>query len=286
MTRPELATKAITEALRVRLRAGVQLIDPASPVDIAEKLGVQVWFRRLPSAEGFMLRAGHPVILLSALRHNGRISFTCAHELGHFWLGHSAHIDGLSDGPMLSEDDDDEFQANQFAAYLLMPKSTVQRGFHQRGKAPETASPWTVLAVAHWLGVGYSALVHHLDWNLRLITRGRADELLRERPGEIVAAIVPARPPGTSSFVVDKAWRSRAVDLEVGDLAILDQPVAIAGDAVVGRESLGGKFIVEAVRPGIAHLDADDGWAAYVRVRRHRFEGRATFRHMAETDDE
>jgi len=75
------------------------------------------------------------------------------------------------------------------------------------------------------------------------------------------------------------------VDIEVGDVVVLDPPISASG-ACVRIEELGSRVIVVAVKPGTGHLDGGVGWATYVRVRRSRFEGRSIFRHLEEADDE
>jgi Zn-dependent peptidase ImmA (M78 family) len=286
MDRKGLARKAISEALRVRARVGLGLTDPASAIDIAEKLGVQVWFRQLSSLEGMLIRAPHPLILLSSLRPNGRMNFTCAHELAHFWFRHDGHVDVVDDGPILREDTDDEFQANMFAAYLLMPKTTVQFAFAQRKEKVETALPSTFFAISNWLGVGYSTLVHHLRYNLILISEHQARALLRVSPKSIVTQLAGVRQPGTTAFMVDHAWRARAVDLEVGDVIVLNMAVRISGICIRTEEHTGKHPMVLGVRPGTGHLDDGAGWATYIRVRRSQFEGRSIFRHLEENEDE
>jgi hypothetical protein len=286
MERKTLARAAALAALRTRARAGLGLTDPANPVDIAEKLGVQVWFRRLPSLEGMLIRAPHAVILLSSLRPSGRIAFTCAHELGHHWFDHPGHVDAFEDEPRLHEDTADEYQANMFAAHLLMPKTTVQFGFAQRGLTPEAAEPIGVLAVAHWLGVGYTALLHHLSFNLGLLSERRAEVLLRHTPKDIAGAPLAFLTGGSTAYLVDRSWRSRPVDLEVGDVALVEGDVTSSGSCLALRSDLAGKTVASAIRPGTGHLDGGTGWATYVRVRRSRYEGRAIFRHLEDTDDE
>ena len=262
MARRDLARAAASLALRVRVRVQLGLTDPANTVDIAEKLGVQVWYRKLPSLEGLFIRAPHPVILLSALRPAGRRSFTCGHELGHFCLDHDGRVDPVAkDGVVFQEQADDEYQASQFAAYLLMPKTTVQHAFAQRQTEPSSASPRAILAIAHWLGVGYATLLNHLHYNLRLLGRPRFEELVKKRPKQIVAGLADDRVQGASVVLVDDAWHSRPVDLQVGDVVVLDFPVTISGDCVVHRA--GKDTHVEAVRPGTAHLEGDT-WATYV----------------------
>lgn len=286
MSRKVLAHKATLEALRVRSRVSLALTDPANPIDIAEKLGIQVWFQRLSSAEGMLVRAPHPVILLSSLRPAGRVSFTCAHELAHYCFNHDGHIDVNEGAAVLQEDSDDEYQANTFAAALLMPKSAVQSAFAIRNAAPETADPLTFLAISHWLGVGYSTLIKHLQFSLRLLSFQRAHILLQKGPKQIIGDLAGERPSGTAAFLVDRVWRGRPVDLEVGDVIVLDGPISISGQSISIQGERGPNIIVAAARPGTGHIDGGAGWATYVRVRRPRYEGRSIFRHMEECDNE
>lgn len=280
-----LATSAVYAALRTRHRAGVALTDPASPIDIAERIGVSVSFMRTPSMEGMFVRAPHPQIILSSLRPPGRINFTCAHELGHHWFGHAAHVDATSeDEPLLLANASDEYQANAFASSLLMPKTAVQHGFVSRGVDAQGASPRQFLAIAHWLGVGYTTLVHHAYRNLGIIDAEVAPQLLRQTPREIVQGELD-KPLTGAVVVVDRAWRGSAIDLQVGDVAIVDGDLESSGECVQLRPLGSARTAVEAVRPGTGHLDGGAGWSAYVRVRRFQFEGRSIFRHLEEEAD-
>jgi hypothetical protein len=78
--RRRLALRASVAALRVRQKGQIDADDPCSVFDLADKLGVEVRFAALPSAEG-VYSPGKPVIVVSSLRPPGRQSFTCAHEL-------------------------------------------------------------------------------------------------------------------------------------------------------------------------------------------------------------
>jgi len=269
----------------MRYRAGVALTDPASPIDIAERIGVSVWFLRTPSMEGMFLQTPHPQILLSALRPLGRINFTCAHELGHHWFKHVAHVDlNADEEPLLLANTEDEFQANAFATSLLMPKTAVQHGFVKRTANPANASPRQFLAIAHWLGVGYTTLVHYANINLSLISDAQASALLRHKPKKIVEHELDT--PSTGAVVVvDRAWRTRAIDMQVGDVAIVDGQLEFSGECVHLRHKTAKHTLVQAIRPGTGHLDGGAGWSAYVRVRPFQFEGRSIFRHLEEEAD-
>lgn len=278
----QFARSAAYAALRLRYRAGIALTDPASPIDIAEKVGIQVWFLKAPSMEGMFVQAPDPQILLSSLRPAGRINFTCAHELGHHWFGHGAHVDlETHDEGLLTADAEDEFQANSFASALLMPKTTVQHGFVKRKTSPTEASPRQILAVAHWLGVGYTTLIHHLQKTLHLVGDDRAVELLKKQPRRIIERELDRAVDG-SVFIVDRAWVAKPIDLQVGDVAIVEGNVETTGSCVRIRAALDTATLVEAVNPGTGHVDGGAGWSTYIRVRRFEFEGRSIFRHLEE----
>lgn len=88
----------------------------------------------------FPVRAG-TILIDAALceeEPNGRLRFTCAHELAH-WVLHKSLYTGSGDTAALdtgAEDSDLEVQANLLGSALLMPMPQVKRCFYQtqRGK--------------------------------------------------------------------------------------------------------------------------------------------------------
>lgn len=286
MSKRDLAAAAAKSALRSRLRAGVTLTQPANPVELAERIGAEVWFKHLPSLEGMLIREEHPVILLSSLRPAGRVMFTCAHELGHLLFDHDSHLDvPAGDEELFEGDPNDEYQANMFASYLLMPKTLVQYAFSQRKLQPGNASPIDVLRVSQWLGVGYSSLIHHLRLNLRLIGEQRSHELLSSTPkgllthryGDAVAH---------NGLLIDEHWRGRGIDLAVGQTATLPSACTLSGACTQILETGQGSTTIKAVAPGMGHIEGGSGWTSFIRVQRSRFEGRSIFRFQEEANDE
>ncbi len=151
-----LSLEAARQALRVRQRFGRDSNQAIEPIDLAERMGVEVLFVEVGSMEGMYLSDCGGSILLPSERPAGRQAFSCGHELGHHVLGHGTRLDALMIEDGGSDIQDEEWLANMFAAFLLMPASAVRRGFRERGWAPTSASPIQILRVAHWLGVGYS----------------------------------------------------------------------------------------------------------------------------------
>ncbi len=283
-TRQQRARAAVAAALHFRAISGSAPWQAVCPIELAHSAGIEVRFVDIPSLEGMYWKRSNPVILLGAERPPGRQAFTCAHELGHHHFQHGTKIDEVLDGgERLDMRDQDEYVAEVFAGFLLMSKSAVDRAFAVRGIAPHNATTEQVFTVANSLGVGYRALIRHLQLSLQSISSSRAKELLRETPKAIRTAILAAS-ADSDLVVVDEHWDpNRAIDLQVGDFAVLSAGATVEG-AVAAANPEDYRVVIRAVRPGIARA-AHGNWAAFLRVSRRRFVGRAAFRHLEDPDD-
>lgn len=260
----------------MRKRLGVALEDPLSVIDFAERLGLEVWFVEIPSMEG-IYQPGRRLILLSSLRPAGRQAFTCAHEIAHDEFGDGQQFDELVDTrTAVRRSDPIEFRAEAFAGELLMPKTTVTLAFKERKADPCTCTPEAFYAVSCWLGVGYTTLVHHSFAVLRIIDRTRRDNLLRLRLPQMRHRILGAT-CDAHLIVVDRHWRNRAADLQVGDRLVLPAGADIEGDCAQVIDRSASRTIAEAVRPGLGRTAVSD-WSAFIRVSRKAYHGRARFR--------
>jgi Zn-dependent peptidase ImmA (M78 family) len=110
------------------------------PVEkIAHNLGIEVKFEAAEDdLSGALIREpkGRVVIGVNSAHHPNRQRFTIAHEIGHFILhrGMKLHVDedfrvNLRDGSV----NDEEVDANAFAAELLMPTEFVSRDTQKLG---------------------------------------------------------------------------------------------------------------------------------------------------------
>src|SRR5438128_1030000 len=132
LERRRLALQAARNACEVRSGARIPLDEPCCAYDLAEKAGVEIRFADLPSMEGVYYPA-KPAILVSSLRPQGRQAFTCAHEFAHHIYGHGEQFDELvEDRGTRHRYDPKEFEADCFAAALLMPKTAVLKGLSTR----------------------------------------------------------------------------------------------------------------------------------------------------------
>ena len=117
-----------------KLLAENNIHTPPVPVeDVAKRCGLQIRYERLESdLSGFVTGPEHGAIIGVNTAHPVvRRRFTIAHELGHFRLHRDAklHVDRgfLMKRSALSSQgmDEDEIEANLYAAELLMPRSML-----------------------------------------------------------------------------------------------------------------------------------------------------------------
>jgi Zn-dependent peptidase ImmA (M78 family) len=279
------ARQALRGALEVRKLAFASKSEPICVYDTAERLGLEVIFRPENSLGGIYSKASQ-VILIPAHRPPGRQAFTCAHEIGHWYYGHGTGIDELDDLEQYSENKPEERLADIFASYLLMPPWAVNEAYTRRGWSPGNCTPIQIYTVAGQLGVGYQTLVQHLRYSLRLISPTNAQQLLKTTPKKLRCSLL-GNDAIRHLLIVDSAWTKVAIDLQVGDLAILPTNVRLEGSSAhaVGNHTLG--LIVEGRVLGVKRAESyDRSWAAFIRVSRKDFTGRSIYRHLEDPDDD
>jgi Zn-dependent peptidase ImmA (M78 family) len=284
--RRALADKAMKAAITARIKAGKDLVSPVCIYSVAEAHGVRVTFNDI-NMEGMYQRGSPPRIHLSSLRPLARRTFNCAHELGHHLLGHGSSIDELRENQEIRPwDVPEEFSADTFAAYILMPTLGLRKAFTARGLKPETATPVEIYRIACEFGVGYSTLVTHLRWGENMINQARAEALRKFSPRSLRAQILGALTQ-QPLIVADEAWSGTAIDAEVGHLLLLPGGVIASGDAVSAVADLPGGRLFEAKRPGLVRLTrSGSDWAAFCRIARTAYVGRADFRHLEDDLDD
>lgn len=150
--RAALARRAIIAAIRARQAAKTDTTVPISIFDFVENRGVEVRFEKGDSIEGLYAKEHGPVIVIGASRPRGRQAFTCAHEYGHHCFDHGTRLDEID--VESANDDPDEFLADSFAGYLLMPKLAVLRAFTERRWHPDEPDAEQAYVIAGVFGVG------------------------------------------------------------------------------------------------------------------------------------
>lgn len=215
----KLKTEVARRALSARKHFGFSLDSPCDVYELISKYGLTLRFTNIPTLDGLYLNDG-PVgsINISSLRPSGHQHFTAAHELGHFLLGHGAHLDeNIED---MESNSTEETMADTFARHLLMPKRAVLRGFRSLGATPATATSEQYYAVASWLGVGYTTLIQHARWTLGLIDGARLHQLTLTTPQQLKRRRVPSVSWTGRKELWPLAgwWNGTNVHLQVGDV--------------------------------------------------------------------
>lgn len=279
----QLLRQGVRGALELREQCQIKNDQPICIYDIADRLGVEVKFCALKSLGGMYSRASK-TILVPTLRPPGRQTFTCAHELGHWYFDHGNRIDASSTMEQTSNDDPEEQLAHTFASYILMPPWAVKGAFAKRNWESEGCSPLQMYIVATSLGVGYSTLIQHMSYALKLISRRKAERLLITTPKQIRMSIV-SNNDVSYLVIADRHWTTIPIDIQVGDMAILPQSARIEGAnlEVAGKHEMG--LLVRGVRSGIGRAEStDQPWASFIRVSKKDYEGRCRYRHLEDPD--
>lgn len=285
--RRTLALRALGRALKLRKELDISLSEAACPFDVARRIGIEVRHVELPSAEGFYVPGEHPNIIISSLRPAGRKAFTCGHELGHHVFVHGSTFDTIDNELMETHQDhsvsDQEFLADLFSAFLLMPKTTVVGGMEKRGIIESRITELDILKLSAWLGVGYETFLVHASRNLGVISRQQHAELGRSSPKQVRKAFLGFDTP--SLCIVDEHWQGRAVDLEVGDILVGPIGLEVEGAELELLETSKRGPVLVAANPGIGRVSVGS-WSSFVRVCRRNFVGRDLFRFEPEVEDE
>jgi hypothetical protein len=221
------------------------------------------------------------------LRPPGRQAFTCAHEFGHHVYGHGEQFDELvEDRQTARKFDEKEFIADCFAGALLMPKSADLKGLSARSLQAETAQAHELYGVSSWLGVGYTALLYHMNKVLGLLSADRLAILEKVRLPAIRKTIL-GQDRSEHLIVADDPWSGRAIDAQVSDLIMLPPAAQTEGSVleVIRRDSQ--LCLAQAVQPGVGRvIQPGTNWVHFTRVSRKEFVGLARFRHLEEVQDE
>lgn len=285
--RADMASKAYRAALQLRTRARRAPNAPICPLDVAEEIGVEVRFVDIPSLEAMYVDDGGPKILLSADRPAGRQRFSCGHELGHHVFGHGSRVScadfALADWRSLPAE---EFLAQVFAGYLLLPKAAVSRAFAVRHWNPRDAVPEQFYTVAGELGASFDGLVTQAQLGLNLLGRQEAEALRAVKLPELRAQIAGQPIPGNLT-IADLPGYNGTIDLRVGDYLLTRNDTCATNDALERMVSTDGRTLLRATRPGLSGLHCkDDSPITAVRIARVGYVGRAIFRHLEDPEDD
>tara|TARA_R110002096_G_scaffold9342_6_gene37035 strand:- start:858 stop:1505 length:648 start_codon:yes stop_codon:yes gene_type:complete len=211
----------------------------------------------------------------------GRISFSCAHELGHHQLGHGTQLDEyLPDKQPERYNDPAEYAADIFASHLLMPRAAVLHAFQKRSWTVDHPTPFQCFLIASEFGVGYLTLLNQLVSGLDLLDTQQLNELRKIQPKSIRSKIWAAS-SSSRLFVVDSEWEAPSADLEVDDFICAPLGCTCCPSIAEHVADEPTQSIFKAVAPGQSRL-VGHSHDVNVRVSRRGYEGAFRFRYEEE----
>jgi hypothetical protein len=270
-SRADMAAKAYRAALQLRTRTQRGTNVPVCPFDVADEIGVEVRFTDIASLEAVYVDDGSPKILIAADRHI---------------FGHGTHLSCVDFSPADHRAvPGEEFLAQTFGGYLLLPKSAVAHAFAARGWDLRQGVPGQFYTVAGLLGVSFDGLITHCERSLRLLGTKNADSLRSVKLPQLRAQLAGRALPGNLT-VLDSLGMRGTIDLRVGDHVIappgataISCALAIDGPAPTG-------VLLRAIRPGLSGIRCGaKPTVGAVRIARAGYVGRAIFRHLEDPDD-
>lgn len=199
---------------RQRIEQGYTRVDPFL---IAAREGISVLLRPMDRLLGAFLRDGSPGILINEQRSAGLIHMTCAHELGHFFLGHGNQADEKIDYELNANYR--ELEADWFAYHLLAPRYVIAQVLKRKGWQLETLKqPARMYQLSLRLGISYSAIIWSL-YRQNLITIADTKTLLQVAPADIKRQLLGAQllNPTREVWVLDESDRSSILEPRPND---------------------------------------------------------------------
>lgn len=207
-----------------RIKDGYTRVDPTQ---LASEADVTVMFRPLEKLLGGFLREdGEAGILVNVLRPRGLVHMTCAHELGHYFLGHESNTDETVDigtNAALVEQ-----QANQFAYSLLAPRWLVITIMRMKGWSKEHLNdPAIVYQLSLRLGTSFEAMAWSLV-RLGLLSTASATRTLGQKPKSLKLAALnignmSSKMPG-DVWILNKSDKDRIIEPASNDRFVVDLP--------------------------------------------------------------
>lgn len=222
------AARKATEILeefeaRKRIDAGYTRIDVEQ---IASASDVVVMYRKFELLlGGFLVEDGTSGIVVNWDRSRGLVHMTCAHEFGHFALGHESTSDitvDISKHAALVER-----TANQFAYALLAPSWLVSQTMRrQRWGRDSLRHPSVVYQMALRLGMSYKAMVWSLN-RLGYLFLDDARRIVDVQPISLKRQLLGGAAPNNSRsdvWMLTEADKERVLEPGLGDQMVFDLP--------------------------------------------------------------
>lgn len=194
------------------------------PFMIASRHALPVMLRPLKALLGAFIGGDHPGVLVNSARSAGLVHMTCAHELGHYFLGHPTTADEKLDYGSSAASIEQE--ADIFAYHLLAPSKLIARIARAKGwTSASLPDPLVIYQLALRLGMSYRAMV----WTLasrHLLPYKVAAEMAKKQPRDIKRAVLPTLEKGFEGdvWLLDKQDQQYVLEPRATDRFVVDLP--------------------------------------------------------------
>ncbi|MBB4767675.1 ImmA/IrrE family metallo-endopeptidase [Xanthomonas sp. LMG 8993] len=219
-----LLAAGILKDTRADLRLTQDGYTRVDPTWVAAQAGVMVMRRPFKSLLGAFIREPNSGIILNSERPTGQTHLTCAHELGHFFLGHDSALDEeIQYGPGAARV---ELEADWFAYGLLTSRSTVALAMRRKNWGVRALQePLNLYQLSLRVGVSYSAMAWSLV-RLGLWKSSDAKRALQVEPIDIKKSIFGCGNfnPRRDIWLLDVSDRELILEPAEGDEVVLQLP--------------------------------------------------------------
>jgi Zn-dependent peptidase ImmA (M78 family) len=223
----------------IRIANGFSRIDP---LKLAEDAGVAVMSKPLEKLLGAFLRESRAGILLNSERPVGMMHMTCAHELGHYFLGHVTTADEHID--YRESDSATEQEANQFAYSLMAPRWLVLRAIRAKGwNKADLLQPAVVYQLSLRLGISFTAMAWALA-RLKFISDPDANRISIAKPKALKDEVLPSGitlPKNADVWVLDSRDKDWVIEPRNTDRFLVNLPSHATAGYLWSAEELAGE---------------------------------------------
>ena len=152
------------QAIRFREQNGISASDAINLRSLILKTGVNTIFLCLSeNFSGMAIKGeGYRFMLINSAQSIGRQHFTIAHELYHLFVQQGFDSMTCSTG-LFNRKNIIEYQADLFAAYLLLPENGIMNMVPDEELSIKNVSLPTVVKLEQYFGVSRKAMLRRLD---------------------------------------------------------------------------------------------------------------------------
>lgn len=207
------------------------------PFQIAADSGVMVMLRPMQKLLGAFLDDETPGILVNGDRSAGLVHMTCAHELGHFFMGHGSTADEKiyygSKAALVEQ------EADQFGYNLLVPRKLIVKIMQRKQWKKEALfRPEVLYQLSLRMGVSYEATAWSLNRH-NVMSYDQVQQMLRTTPAMIKKALLGDRLVDTRKevWLLDNDDRTSILEPRLDDQIVVRLPSRASSGYLWGADS-------------------------------------------------